>query len=325
MGPIGTAIGLGLKRAGLPNTEIVGTGRDRDRLSKASKMGAVDKASGNLGDAIKGAQLVVLDTGLDETRELLEALAGILEQGAVVTDTATAKALVMRWAADYLPDGVSFVGGRPLPKRELLQQEDAEEGAFEGTYYCVIPPLSTPQDAVKTVLGMVEALGAKPFFLDAGEHDGFTAAMEILPQVLSSALVTSASASESWKEMSRLASHEFRRVSHLAANNPEESHATCLADPDLTVHWLDRFIDELLSYRSKIQQGDDELLDTFIDAWEARTKLELGAVEADDRPDAPTAANSIGSMFLGERLMRRQRQMAERKKRRGWTSSRKRR
>ena len=118
-GPVGASIGLGLKRAKLRDTEIVGTSRSRSALSAASKAGAVDSTTTNLRSAIIGAQLVVLDVPLSETKEMLEAIGPILEGGCVVTDTGATKVRVMEWAEECLPKGISFVGGHPLPKKRL--------------------------------------------------------------------------------------------------------------------------------------------------------------------------------------------------------------
>ena len=88
-GPLGLSIGLGLKRADLQNTEVVGTSGDRGLLTKGKKMGAFDRTSNNLKSALKGAQLVILDAPAGETRELMEAIGPTLEQDCVITDTGT--------------------------------------------------------------------------------------------------------------------------------------------------------------------------------------------------------------------------------------------
>ena len=315
MGPLGASIGLGLKRAGLTSTEIVGTDRDRHALSQASRMGAVDKAVGSLRSALDGAQLVVLDTPLTDTRETLEAIGPLLEKGCVVTDTGTVKALVIEWAQDTLPHGISFVGGHPILRRTVVKLNDAEAGLLDGAEYCVIPAESADPESVKTVVGMVEALGARPLFLDAKEHDSYAAAIAQLPLVLSSALVNSTASSVSWREISRLAGAGFREVSQLAAGDPAESAAACLADPEALAHWLDQAIAVLSSYRDQLKEGDDTLLDRFVHAWEERTKWETDAVVGEAGEDIPSAAHTMAGMVLSRRLVERYRQITGAKKR----------
>ena len=318
MGAIGTSIGLGLKRAGLSETEIIGADEDGDALNVATKMGAVDQTSSHLGRALDGAQLVILAVPLPETRELLEAIGPVLEQGCVVTDTATVKTRVMEWAKEYLPRGTSYVGGRPIPKWSLISTEDADATVFEDTDYCVIPSSSAEPEAVKTIVGLVESLGARPLFLDAQEHDSFAAALTHLPAVISAALVTSTNDSAYWRDMAKLAGPEFSRLSSLAAFNPEESAAVSLANQDPLVRWLDRMIAELSSYREQIEKRDENLLERFIHAWEQRARWEAGVVDEGPEIEVPSAAQSIAGMVVGRRMARRFGQIVKVGKRPPW-------
>lgn len=308
-GPIGVSIGLALVRSGLRDTEVVGSSGDRAALSKAEKMGAMDKSIPGLRSAIEGAHLVILDTPLSETKELLEAIGPRLEDGCVVTDTGSAKVRVLEWAEQYLPRGVSFVGGRPLPRQVVSDVEDADPQLFEGINYVVIASNKADQESVRTVVGLVEKLGAKPIFLDAHEHDSYAAAMNYLPVVLSSAFVTATGGSDGWREMHRLAASEFSDLSRLAANDPQDNEVACLANPEALVHWIDQMITALYAYRNQIKDGSDELLDSFVKAWEARARWEVGAVVASDGPAIPTAGDSMATLFFGEKLLDRYRQI----------------
>ena len=314
MGPLGASIGLGLKKAQLANTEIVGSSGDRDALSRAMKMGAVDQTTMSLGAAIDGAQLLILDMPVADMEELLEAIGPILEEGCVVTDTSATKIPVMQWADQHLPRGISFVGGHPLPKKLPQTLDEAEASIFEGVDYCVIPSKSADQRSVRTVVGLVERLGAKPLFLDLHEHDSYAAAMTYLPIVLSSAYVTATTGSEAWRDMHRLAASEFSEFSRFASVDPADNEAACLANPDALVHWLDQMIAELYSYRNQIKERSDMLLEPFIKAWEARARWEAGVVAEDNEPRTPSATESMASALVGTRLVERYREMTNKEK-----------
>ena len=118
--------------------------------------------------------------------------------------------------------------------------------------------------------------------------------------------------------MSSLAASEFRELSRLASNDPEETMAACLANPEHVVHWIDQMITELYSYRNKIQDSSEELLQTLIGAWEARTKWEHGIVEEPKGPDMPTIGETVGAMFVGQRLAQRNRDLGKNEKKAPW-------
>ena len=319
MDPLGVSIGLALKQVGLRNTEIVGTDRRRSAMNKASKMGAVDKTTGSLGLAMEGAGMVIMDVPLADARELLEAIGPILIDGCVVTDVGGSKLQMTKWANLYLPTTVSYVGGRPLIDQTLEDLDDADADLFQDIRYCVVASPDAQEKSLRTVAGVAEAMGAKPLFMDAHEHDSYAAAMSYLPQLLSSALVTSVSAGESWREMARMTGPEFRDASQLAVNDPEDSALACQANAESLALWLDQIIAELGSYRDLLKDDGDGLLNKFINAWEERTKWEYGAVvEESTGPQLPSAGQYVAGVMLPRRLLERQKQIEDRNKGTPW-------
>ena len=315
-GPVGLSMGLGLKRAELQNTEVVGTSGHSGLLNKGSKMGAFDSTSRSLKSALEGAQLVVLDAPAGETRELMEAIGPILEKGCVVTDTGTNKVQVLEWAKEYYSDDVIFVAGRPQPKEPMSEIEDATVDAFAGTNYSIVPSEHAAPEAVKTVVGLAEILGAKPLFMDAVEHDSYSAATVLLPRSRSSALVGSVSSAPSWREIARVAGAEFNAVSQFAREDPAHSAVACIANADSVTHWINEAITQLIDYRDRLGQEDGELVEELTRAREERIKWEVDAVVPDDRPEVPTIGQSFGGMFVGRRLSGKIRKINEANERR---------
>ena len=311
IGPVAASMGLALKRAGL-KTDIVGTDRERGPMRTAEKMGAIDRGTRNLGSAMEGAQLVILDVPLSDTEELLEAIGPILEDGCIVTDVGTTKAQVIEWADEYLRPETSFVGGHPLVRRHLATVEEADPTLFDKSEYCVVPSSTAKQDAVKTVVGMVEMLGARPFFLDVQEHDSYSAAMAQLPTVLSASLITMASAGPSWREVSRLAGPEFQELSRLSAVDPTASAASCTFNAEALVYWLEKMIAELSSFKEKVSEDGNEVMDSFIQAWEQRARWESGELNQEPSgPEVPTMGEHMAGLVVGHRWAERSRKLTK--------------
>ncbi len=318
LSPVAASVGLALKRAGL-KMEIVGTDRDRGSMRTAEKMGAIDRSIRNLRSAMDGAQLVVLDVPLSETEEILEAVAPILEDGCVVTDVGATKTQIIEWADEYLRPEVSFVGGHPLIRKLPAAVEEADASIFDKSEYCIVPSGRANQDAVKTVVGMVEMLGARPFFLDAHEHDSYSAAMAQLPTVLAASLISMASSSPSWREVSRLAGPEFQQLSRLAAADPADSSSSCIHNAEALTYWLDKMIAELSSFREKVSEGGDELTDSFVHAWEQRARWESGELSQEPvGPEVPTMREHMAGMIVGHKWAERSRKMVKSDDRPAW-------
>ncbi len=317
MGPVGVSIGLGLKRAEMPDTEVVGADGDKKALTTASEMGAIDQRYSNLREALDGAQFVVVDSSTPDLEELLRAIGPVLADGCVLTDTGTDKVRMMEWAANFLTPQASFVGGRPLPWRALDSMEDADGTVFDGTSYCVIPAETATPEAVKAVVGMVEILGAAPLFIDAQEHDSFTAAVAHVPQLLSAALVNALAGDPGWEEMSRIAGSEFFQMSALAAGDPQSLAESSATNHAVIARSIDSMIAELSTLKEMIGGDSNELRDALVRAWEHRARWIEGAPEG-SRAELPTPGESMASMVLGSRLVERYKRFSELRNRPPW-------
>ena len=305
VGPVGASIGLGLMRRDLKNTEVVISSGDRKITSAVSKMNAANQTIGNLRSAVEGAQLVVLDVPIGEMRELMEAIGPVLDEGAVVTDTSATKTPVLEWAETYIRSDVDFVGGHPLPKRMPNSVEYADASIFTDARYTITPGKKADESSIRTVVGLVEALGSKPLFLDPAEHDSYAAAMHYLPLVMSSAFVNATAGSDGWREMHELADASFDSFSRLASNDPLDNEAVCLASPDALVHWVDQLIGQLYGIRNQIKEKDELLLESFVNSWELRARWEADAVVPDSGPKLPSASQSMATAFFGDKLAQR--------------------
>lgn len=324
-GSVGLSLGLGLKDIDLRETEVVGTSGDRKWRGKAAEIGAFDSVSGNLRDALDGARLVILDTPPAETRELMEAIGPVLEQDGRVTSTGLSMVQALQWADSFFRPDITFVAGRPLLRTAADDLDAADGTVFHGVDYCLASSATARAEGVKTIVGLVEALGANPLFIDPHEHDSYAAALTLTPLLFSSALMSAVSDSPSCREMSKLAGDEFREMSKLACADPIELAAEIQANPEPVARWISRMIETLISYRSVVQGPRDRVEDVLIQAWEERAKLEMGEAEEEDgRPRTPSAGQTVAGMFVGSRLAGRMRDINEANKNAPWRYPRKR-
>ena len=283
LGLIGGSIGLGLKAwAATQGSEeklplyVVGFDTDLEQQSYAKKIGAVDRTEWRLPDAVANADLIVLCTPVRAIREIFQDIAPHLKAGAVVTDVASTKANVLQWADAALADSVSFVGGHPMAGK-ALSIEGAEAGLFKGATWCVTPSVKAADPAVRTVLGLVAALGGEPYFVDPAEHDAYVAGVSHLPFVVSSALMNVLSRDDSWRDMKTITAGGFRDMTRLSAGSAAMHRDIVMTNRDAVLRWIDQFQGELGKLRATVAEGDGEeaegrLTDFFEHARDARAE-----------------------------------------------------
>ena len=310
LGLIGGSLGLALKESGAK--EVVGWDVDRASGARARKMGAIDKDSKTLAGSVEGAELVIIATPLLAMPDVMQEIEPSLSPGCVVTDTGSTKATVMEWAETHLP-GIDFIGGHPMAGKEVPGIEHAEAGLFKGATYCICPSPTASRKAFDTVVEVAESVGAGAYFPEPREHDTMVAATSHLPLLMSSALMTLASSSESWREVRRVASSGFAGATRLASTVPSMSTGICVTNREAIEHWIDRFVDELLGYKALLGAGEEEIRSGLEAARDARERWLAGEEPFSKEAGArvPGVGQQMSSMFLGEALVKRGRKLMD--------------
>ena len=239
LGLIGGSIGLALKQLAKPGWEIVGYVRRPEAAPIALRLGAVDRVETTFKDTVREAEIVIIATPVLTIKEILPQIADYLPHGCVVTDTASTKSQVMKWAEDLLPSTVDFIGGHPMAGKEAYGTQAAEAKLFQECTYCLTPAEKASPTSIDQVANIVKKLGATPFFIDAQEHDNLVAGISHLPMLLSAALVSTTAKDASWNKMSILAASGYRDLTRLASGNPEVNAHICLTNQKTILQWVD--------------------------------------------------------------------------------------
>jgi prephenate dehydrogenase len=318
-GLIGGSLGLALKQAKV-DAEIVGHDKNSSSAALAKKNGAVDKTEWNLHSAVDEAGLVILAMPVMAIKSTLEAIASTLREGAIVTDTASAKQQVIAWAEEILPRGIHFIGGHPLTAQAGTGIESASATLFKNKAYCLIPAHNSAPQALETMVNLAQMIGARPYFLDPLEHDSFMAAVGHVPFLAATALVHMSANSPAWKEIRRVAGIDFETASLPVMADPHTYADICLTNKDAILRWLGEYIGSLTELKGLVEQGGPDLLSVFSVAQDERAKWlatrDDDLAEMQPAPSIDGTGSAIKQMFLGN-LMRERPLPGEDKKKQG--------
>ncbi len=178
-GLIGGSIGLALRRR-----NVVRIGFDRPTvLSKASKMGAIDRGAKSLKEAMDGSDLVILAMPVGIILDLLPKLAQMVQPATLITDVGSTKAEICKSAQKNLKN---FIGGHPLAGKEKSGVENADSKLFVGKNWFLCPNGNLL--GLARMKAFIQMLGAKPVVTEPEKHDRILAATSHLPQLVSTLL-----------------------------------------------------------------------------------------------------------------------------------------
>ena len=312
LGRIGTSIGMAIRSQ--TDSKVIGYDADNNAQTLAQRMGAVDDVEWNIDKAVSNADVVIIATPAGSLYDVFDGIARYLKDGAVVTDTSPSKRAVLGWAEELLPSNVGFVGGNPLTGASITEQKNASGHIFHESKWAVVAPPSADRHAITTVTDMIESIGAKPVFMDAHEHDSFSAATSGLPAVVSAAVMNAVSTSPSWSEISRFVGSDFDHVTTPASADPTSSQSAAATNADMLAHWIEQLIARFEAIKTSLLDEEERfapdgvLAESFVQAWEQRARLEAGI--ADRRPETgehtaiPSASESMMGLFFGSRVAR---------------------
>lgn len=286
LGLIGGSLGLALKHqsasAGSPAYTVIGYDHHPARRKQAEELQAVDHISHHLIEVAQHAHIVIIATPVLAVRETLAALAPSVRAETIITDTASTKTAVLRWAKELLPPDARFIGGHPMAGG-TGSLEEARPDLFHKATYCVVPNMQPDEasqvsdSALHALQDLIAALGAAPLRIDAQTHDRCVAAISHLPFLTSVALVETAANSPEVDLMRQLASTGFRDASRLAAGDPAMYQSIALTNREAITSWLDSYIEQLQAIRQMLQTApnaeDEQFLALFQRAQRHRKEL----------------------------------------------------
>jgi prephenate dehydrogenase len=262
--------------------------------------------------ACEGAELVIVAEPLSKIEKTFAAISPNLGSGTIVTDTAPLKAPVLRWAENFLPQHISFLGGHLILNPAVVDLkspeglDDANPDLLREALYCFTASPDVSSRTIDICAGLAHSIGAHPLFMDVTEHDGLQAGVEGLPDLLTIALLRATIDTPGWEEMRKFAGRRFLTATE-AIDADAERHSSLFLNRENLVHRLDTLVEELTDLRSTLSQGDEEALAAmFVEAakgrsrWMRERRKGMWAEDVNfDMRDVPGAGQQISRMFFG--------------------------
>ena len=274
VGLIGGSLARAYKSA-YPNVEIMGAGRNEDKLQQAKKLGVIDSFSSDLSLALDGADLLVVAVPVGSIESAFEKLKPHLTESIIITDVGSTKGNVVACAQKVLqPLARNFVPGHPIAGIEKSGAESAFAELFQQRRVILTPTSDTDPTAIKRITALWQACGAEVVEMSVEHHDEVLAATSHLPHMLAFSLVDTLSKMNDKQEIFKYAAGGFRDFTRIASSSPEMWQDICLANSDALVEVIEKFQTDLTSLTKAIESGDSEtILKLFSRAKTARDQF----------------------------------------------------
>ncbi len=270
VGLIGGSLARALREAGAVG-EVVGAGRSAAHLQQALDLGVIDQVAVNAGDAVRGADMVVLAVPMGSMESALCQIAPWLEDEAVVTDVGSVKGSIAAAARAALGARVvRFVPGHPIAGLEKSGVAAATPTLFRHRRVVLTPTGETQVTAVERVSAMWQAAGADVVTMAADQHDKILAATSHLPHLLAYTLVDMLVRSHG-QDVFDFAAGGLRDFTRIAGSDPVMWRDIALTNREAILNVLRGYHAEIEALMQAIDKSDARALEErFVRAKRAR-------------------------------------------------------
>ncbi len=185
VGLIGGSIARRLRFSGLAK-EVLGVGRNPERLQKAKELGIIDSFATDY-SALADSQVVFLATPIDHIISHLPQVLSSVSPGALIMDVGSVKGPIYRRyleLRDAHPQ-VWFIPAHPIAGSHLTGFEHSRKDLFFSRPAVICPVEGVPEDVLEMAELVFNFLGMDVYRLSAEEHDRILAYTSHLPHLIS--------------------------------------------------------------------------------------------------------------------------------------------
>lgn len=288
-GLLGGSLALAV-RDNMPGVEIRLWARRRETLDEARALGIGSVLASAIGEAVEGADLVVLATPIGAFRDLAERALPFLAPDCVVTDVGSVKAYVHRTTGTFLHEnGYLFIGSHPMAGSEKQGIRAARTDLFRDAGIVLTNDHGAPPQTVNRLKEFWSALGGRCHEMPSGRHDRTVARISHMPHVLAALAARNAPAGDvAPGDLRRLASTGFRDTTRVCSGSPA-MWADILWENDVAIRdILTHCADDLRRLIYLLETGDKEAVARWLaEAKEARETILPTGRPLPDTPSRP--------------------------------------
>ncbi len=187
LGLIGGSVARRLR--GFRKTKIIGIDRDVRTIELALGDGVIDEGYTENEQAVQEADFIILCLYPKANVEFIKKHAGLLKEGAVITDVSGVKSFMVDELSKILPKYVDYVGAHPMAGREVGGYQSSTDTLFEKASFLVTPTEGNKPESVALVRELAEYIGcAHVVTTTPKEHDAMIAYTSQLMHVVALAL-----------------------------------------------------------------------------------------------------------------------------------------
>jgi prephenate dehydrogenase len=247
--------------------KLIGIDSDAEAIQYANATGVTDIATVSP-EPLAEADVVILSAPVKIIMEQTAQLPALIDKSTIVMDIGSTKSDIVS-CFNKLPSRFDPIGGHPMCGTEKASLWNASKDLFQGTTFALTPLERTSQNACQLAEALVNAIGAKPVYLDPARHDQWVASTSHLAYLISSVYTKTVSV-----EAAALAGPGFISTSRLAESPAEMMWDILTTNRKAILKELRLFQKKINDLEKILADNDDQALKQILsDAAASRRRI----------------------------------------------------
>ena len=286
IGLIGSSIALAARRQGLVEVISIAT-RKQETLDEARELGLGDIYTLDAAEAVRGADLVIICTPVGAYESVMQAIAPVLEPGAILSDVGSVKGHVVKALGPSVPSGVSFIPGHPIAGTEHSGPSAGFPELFTGRWCVLTPGPEVDPAQTEKLAAFWRGMGSLVESMDATHHDMVLAITSHIPHLVAYNIVGTVADLEAatQSEVIKFSASGFRDFTRIAASDPVMWRDVFLTNRDAVLEMLGRFSEDLSVLQRAVRTGDGPALEAMFTRTRAIRRSIISAGQETAAPD----------------------------------------
>lgn len=233
--------------------------------ARVAELGIAEHVTGDIAEAVKDADLVVLATPVLSIPDLAAQVIPAMKAGATLTDVGSTKGNVAEAFRAQDVSKIHAIPGHPIAGTEQSGPDSGFAELFENRW-TILTPLDSEDEAYAAAVARLStfwrAFGAQVELMDEKHHDLVLAVVSHLPHLIAYTIVGSAADLENVteNEVIKYSASGFRDFTRIAASDPTMWRDIFVANKDAVLEMLGRFTEDLQAMSRAIRWGDADTL-----------------------------------------------------------------
>lgn len=259
LGLIGGSIARRLR--GFRGCTIAAYNRTAETLLLAKQDGAIDEGFSDAGDAMDGADLIILCLYPQLNVDMVKNNLSRIKKGAVITDVSGVKGFMTDELTKILPDGVDFIGAHPMAGREVGGYKSSTDTLFNKASFLITPTKQNKPENVALIRELAEYIGCKHVVTTTPEeHDAVIAYTSQLMHVVAVALCDNPMIERS----TFFSAGSLRDCTRVAIINAEMWSELFVENKDALAERIDEMQESLEKIKTAVKNSDRDKLEEIM-------------------------------------------------------------